>query len=252
LKRRYRILIDLILIIIIIFISRSDLSANVFSKKQGRDDLPIYRVAREDNSIALTFDINWAENEQLYNILDVLDKYNVKGTFFIMGSWVNYSDENVQKLKQIYEGGHEIGNHSYKHPMFSQISNEKIMEELYKTDKIIEDTLGIKTNLFRFPSGDYSKEAVKYINSLGYKIIQWDVDSVDWKNIGEEYEYNRVYDNKKSGSIVLYHNNTKYTVTNLEKIIKKLSEEEYKFLKVSELIYQENYYINEQGEQIKN
>ena len=219
-RRRYRIVIDLILIIIIIFISRSDLSANVFSKKQGRDDLPIYRVAREDKSIALT--------------------------------WVNYSDENVQKLKQIYEGGHEIGNHSYKHPMFSQISNEKMMEELYKTDKVIEDTLGIKTNLFRFPSGDYSKESVKYINSLGYKIIQWDVDSLDWKNTGEEFEYNRVYNNKKSGSIVLYHNNTNYTVTNLERIIKKLSEEEYKFLKVSELIYEENYYINEQGEQIKN
>lgn len=251
-KRRYRIVIDLILLLVIIFISRGNIHLGVFSKTQGKDNLPIYRVSREDKEIALTFDINWAENEQIYNILDVLDKYNVKGTFFIMGSWVNYSEENVQKLKKIYEGGHEIGNHSYKHPMFTKISKEKMLEELSKTDKIIEETIGIKPTLFRFPSGDYNGEAVKYINSLGYKIIQWDVDSLDWKNTGEEFEYNRVYDNKSSGSIVLYHNNTKYTTSNLEKIIIKLNEEEYKFLKVSELIYEENYYINEQGEQIKN
>ena len=251
-KRRYRIIIDLVLLLLIIFTSLGKLSISALAQKQGRDDLPIYRVNRDDNSIALTFDINWAENEQLYNILNVLEKYNVKGTFFIMGAWVNYSEENVQKLKLINERGHEIGNHSYMHPMFTKISKEKMQEEIEKTNKIIEEVIGVKPEIFRFPSGDYNKESVQFINSLGYKIIQWDVDSVDWKNVGAEYEYNRVYKNKKSGSIVLYHNNTKYTVENLDKIIKALQEESYKFLTISELIYEEDYYINELGEQIKN
>lgn len=251
-KRRYRIIIDFILLIVIIFIAKNNIGVNIFSENKTKDGLPIYRVAREDTAIALTFDINWAENEEIYNILNVLEKYNVKGTFFIMGGWVNYSEENVEKLKKIYEGGHEIGNHSYIHPMFDKISKERILEELVKTDKIIEEKVGVKPNIFRFPSGAYNEESVKYINSLGYKIIQWDVDSLDWKNTGEEFEYNRVYDKKSSGSIVLYHNNTKYTSKNLERIIIKLKEEKYDFLTVSELIYDENYYINEQGEQIKN
>ena len=251
-KRRYRVIIDLILLGVIIFISKSSINLNVFSEKQSNDKIPIYRVGRDDNSIALTFDINWAENDQIYNILDVLDKYNVKSTFFIMGGWVNYSEENIQKLKEINERGHEIGNHSYMHPMFTKISKEKMLEEISKTDEIIEEITGFKPTLFRFPSGDYNEEAVKYINSLGYKIIQWDVDSLDWKNTGEEFEYNQVYSKRKSGSIVLYHNNTKYTPANLEKIIIKLQEEDYKFLKVSDLIYEDSYYINPQGEQNKN
>lgn len=141
-------------------------------------EVPIYSVDKEEKEIALTFDINWAENDYIYSILDTLDKYNVKGTFFVMGGWVNYSDENVVKLKKISERGHEIGNHSYKHPIFSKIGEERIKEELRKTDEVVEKYTGKKPSVFRFPSGDYNAQSYRTVTSLGYKCIQWDADII--------------------------------------------------------------------------
>lgn len=213
--------------------------------------LPIYRVCTQDKKIALTFDVNWAENEYIYEILDVLNESNAKGTFFIMGGWINYTEENLDKLMKINEGGHEIGNHSYIHPSFTKISQERMAEEIKKTEDIVYAATGNKTLLFRFPSGDYNEQAIEFVRSLGYQCIQWDVDSVDYKEAGEEIEYNKVIKNVKEGSIVLFHNNAKYTPKNLKKIINKLTEEGYEFVTVSELIYSDNYYIDEKGEQIK-
>ncbi|MGL5354043.1 MAG: polysaccharide deacetylase family protein [Clostridium sp.] len=215
------------------------------------EEQPIYRVSREDKAISLTFDINWAETEYLYNILEVLDKYNVKGTFFIMGGWVNYTPQNKEKLIKIYEGGHEIGNHSYIHPIFTKVGEDRIKDELSKTDKIIEETIGVKPKLFRFPSGEYNKQSFNSVTALGYKCIQWDADSIDWKESGGDSEYERVMKRVKPGSIMLFHNNAKYTPDNIDKIINKLQGDGYKFVPVGELIYNENYYINDQGEQIK-
>jgi peptidoglycan-N-acetylglucosamine deacetylase len=252
-KRRYKVIISTILLIISIlipFIMKG--KGSVLAQGKIESDKPIYRVKEEEKVISLTFDINWAEKDELDNILTVLDKYNVKGTFFIMGGWVNYSEDNKNKLIRIYERGHEIGNHSYIHPMFTKISETKMKEEIEKTEKVFMDTLGINSKLFRFPSGDYNEKACKYINSLGYQSIQWDVDSLDWKESGADYEYNRVMNKVSSGSIVLFHNNAKYTPENLDKIISKLKEEEYRFVTVGEIIYKENFYIDEKGEQIKN
>lgn len=251
-KRRYKVIISTILLIISI-LSPFILKGNKLILAQGNTtpDKPIYKVKTEEKVISLTFDINWAEKDELDNILNVLDKYNVKATFFIMGGWINYSEDNKNKFVRIYERGHEIGNHSYIHPMFTKISEDKIKEEIEKTEKAFMDTVGINSKLFRFPSGDYNEKACKYIDGLGYQSIQWDVDSVDWKETGAEYEYNRVMDNVTNGSIVLFHNNAKYTPQNLDKIINKLKEEGYKFVTVGELIYKEDFYINENGEQIK-
>ena len=213
--------------------------------------VPIYRVSTEEKKVALTFDVNWAENEHIYDILDVLNQNNAKGTFFIMGGWINYSDENREKLMKISEGGHEIGNHSYIHPSFTKISHERMADEIKQTEDIVYAATGSKTKLFRFPSGDYNEDALEYVRRLGYECIQWDVDSIDYKEEGAEVEYNRVMKNIKEGSIILFHNNAKYTPQNLNKIITKLMQEGYEFVTVSELIYDDNYYIDEKGEQIK-
>lgn len=244
-------LISLYLIVGVMLMS---LVLNVGSEKVNAkmlDKNPIYRVNKEEKNIALTFDINWAEKEYLYDILKILDKYNIKGTFFIMGGWLNYTEENKEKLIMIKEGGHEIGNHSYSHPSFSRIGNGKMIEEIKKTEDAIFNTIGMKTRLFRFPSGDYNGQAVSVIEDMGYKCIQWDVDSVDWKQLGEDIEYQRVIKNVKPGSIVLFHNNAMYTPNNLQKIISKLKEDGYSFVTVGELLYEDNYYIDENGEQFK-
>lgn len=125
------------------------------------DKKPIFRVNTEKKEVALTFDVNWAENEYIYDILDVLNENNAKGTFFVMGGWVNYSDENKEKLMKINDGGHEIGNHSYIHPSFSKISHERMADEIKKTEDIVYAATGSKIKLFRFPSGDYNEDALE-------------------------------------------------------------------------------------------
>ncbi len=250
-RRRNHILVVMGLLVVsmitsIFFRNNEKLVFSYMTKEQ-----PIFRVDREDKAISITFDVNWAEEEHLIDILNVLDKYNVKATFFIMGKWVNYPEGNKEKLIKIKEGGHEIGNHSYVHPMFSKINDGRIKEELEKTDKIVEGTVGVKPKVFRFPSGDFNEKAYNTVSSLGYVPIQWDVDSVDWKESGAEIEYNRVMKKVKPGSIILFHNNAKYTSDNLDRIIPELQKAGYTFMPVGELIYNEDYYINEQGEQRK-
>ena len=250
-KRVIRNVLTLFLLIftMVLSIGMKNQYIGIFAEDSNK---PIYKVSKEEKELALTFDINWAENDELYNILDVLDKYNVKATFFIMGGWVNYSEENKEKLKKINERGHEIGNHSYIHPMFTKINEERMKSELDKTNKIIKDTIGIDVNLFRFPSGDYNKKSIEFVKSNGYEIIQWNIDSIDWKQLGEEKEYNNVMKKIEPGSIILFHNNAKYTPKNLDKIIKELQEEGYSFIPVGKMIYNsEDSYINENGEQIK-
>ena len=248
-SKKININIFIMFMVIIVSIIYSGKIQNTIASEAKK--VPIYRVSTEEKKVALTFDVNWAENEYIYDILDILNKNNAKGTFFIMGGWVNYSDENREKLMKISEGGNEIGNHSYIHPSFTKISHERMADEIKKTEDIVYAATGNKIKLFRFPSGDYNEDALEYVRSLGYECIQWDVDSIDYKESGAEVEYNRVMKNIKEGSIVLFHNNAKYTPQNLNKIITELTEDGYEFVTVSELIYDDNYYVDEKGEQIK-
>ena len=236
-----------ILLLLITMAGSLFLNSNAKQTVGDNYNMPIYSVNREEKVLAITFDINWAENDYIYSILDILDKYNVKATFFIMGGWVNYSEDNVSKLKAISERGHEIGNHSYIHPMFTKVGEDRIKEELKKTDEIIEKYTGIKPKLFRFPSGDYNNQSLNTVLEQGYRAIQWNADSVDWKEEGEEIEYNRLKKKIEPGSIILFHNNAKYTPANLEKLIKEYTNNGYYFTTVSELIYNENDYIDKNG-----
>ena len=247
--KKKRIGINLLLIFLLI-IASIGISRTINVASKNNEEEPIYCVDTKEKVVSLTFDVNWVEKDNIEVILSILKKYNVKGTFFIMGGWVNYSEENVNKLKAIKEGGHEIGNHSYKHPSFTKIGADKMKEEIEKTNDIIEKYTGEKPKLFRFPSGDYNKEAFLKVRNLGYMTIQWDVDSVDWKEASPEMEYNRVMKNVKEGSIILFHN-AKYTPQNLDRIIKELKDKGYEFKPVGEMIYFEEYYVDNQGIQHK-
>ncbi len=217
----------------------------LFNKK-----LPIYSVDTTEKEIALTFDINWAENDYLEDILKILDKYDVKSTFFIIGKWITYNENNTKNFIAIKNAGHEIGNHSYVHPMFSKISNEQIEEELNKTEKIFNNIAGINSKIFRFPSGDFNESSLTKVESMGYNCIQWNLDSIDYKEAGADIEYNRIIKKVKPGDIILFHNNAKYTPGNLDKIILKLSNDGYEFKTISEMIYK-NGSIDDNGIQHK-
>ena len=244
-----RIGINLFLIFVLLAVSIG-INKGISVMGNVREEEPIYCVDTNEKVVSLTFDVNWVEKDNIDVILSILKKYNIKGTFFIMGRWVDYSEENVNKLKAIKEGGHEIGNHSYKHPSFTKIGADKMKEEIDKTNAIIEKYTGDKPKLFRFPSGDYNKDAFLKVRNFGYMAIQWDVDSVDWKEASPEMEYNRVMKNVKPGSIILFHN-AKYTPQNLDRIIKELKDKGYEFKPVGEMIFFEDYVVDSQGIQHK-
>lgn len=216
----------------------------IFLNEQN-EDIPIYRVETDKKEIALTFDISYNEGN-VDKILDVLDKYDVKATFFVVGNWV---DNNQDIVKKIHDRGHEIGNHSYSHPYFNEISESEMKTELDKTSKKIKDIIGEETTLFRPPYGEINENGVKYCESLGYKVINWDVDSMDWKNIKGIYIVDRVAQNTSPGSIILFHGEGRNIDDYLDSIIAHFQKNGYKMLKLSDLVYDEDYYIDSSGVQ---
>ena len=217
----------------------------VFLSEQRK--LPIYCVDTKEKKIAISFDASWGD-DRTDDILKILDKYNVKATFFIVGAWI---DQYPDKLKTMQQKGHEIGNHSNKHPIMTKISKEKMIKEIAITDAKIMAITGQATTLFRCPSGEYNNAVIETVEATNHYCIQWDADSIDWKEQGAEIEYNRIIKKTKPGSILLFHNDAKYTPENLDKIIKKFKDQGYEFVKVSDLIYKNNYYINEAGKQMQ-
>ena len=224
-------------------------SIRVSNSVNGRE-LPIYCVETKEPKIALTFDAAWG-NEDTQKILEVLKKHDVRVTFFMTGGWVeNYPDD----VKAILAAGHDLGNHSENHKNMSQLSDAEKREELMQVhDKVLELT-GYEMFLFRPPYGDYDNAVVNVAKDCGYYTIQWDVDSLDWKDYGVDSVIKTVTEHKHlgNGSIILCHNGAKYTAQALDTLITKLKEKGYTFVPVSELIYRDGYHMNVEGRQIKN
>ncbi len=132
------------------------------------------------------------------------------------------------------------------------MTKENIIKDLEIANAKILSLTGESPKTFRFPSGAYNDASMEAIESLGVKAIQWDADSVDWKANGADIEYKRIIEKAKDGSILLFHNDGKYTPENLPKIIEKYQSMGYEFVKVSDLIYSDNYYLDHTGKQMLN
>lgn len=210
-------------------------------------ELPIYYVDTPEKKIAISFDAAWG-TDSTYAILDTLDKYNIKTTFFLVDFWVK---KHPDVVKEIDRRGHEIGNHSTNHPYMSKLDEIQIIKELKTTEDSIKEITGKKTTLFRPPFGDYNDRLIRVCRDNGYFVIQWDVDSLDWKEYGVQPVVDRVTRNVKNGSIVLFHNNAKYVSEYLPIVLEKLQVEGYTIVPISELIYKDNFYMDSTGKQIK-
>lgn len=224
-------------------------SIRVSNSVNGRE-LPIYCVETKEPKIALTFDAAWG-NEDTQKILEILKKHDVHVTFFMTGGWVeNYPDD----VKAILAAGHDLGNHSENHKNMSQLSDAEKKEELMKVHDKVRTLTGYEMFLFRPPYGDYDNAVVNVAKDCGYYTIQWDVDSLDWKDYGVDSIIKTVTEHKHlgNGSIILCHNGAKYTTQALDTLITKLKEKGYTFVPVSELIYRDGYHMNVEGRQIKN
>lgn len=218
------------------------------SSRIGDRELPIYCVQTDKKQIALSFDAAWG-NEDTKDILDILAKHDVKVTFFMTGGWVESYPEDV---KAIYAAGHDLGNHSENHKDMPTLSNEQQKEELMKVHNKVKELTGYEMFLFRPPYGSYNNNLILNAKDCGYYTIQWDVDSLDWKNYGVDSIIKTVTQHKHlgNGSIILCHNGAKYTAQALDEMITILKDAGYEFVAISELIIRDNYHMDHEGRQI--
>lgn len=223
-------------------------AVSVSSTINGKE-LPIYCVETDDKKVALSFDAAWG-NEDTQKILEILAKHNVHATFFMTGGWVDSYPEDV---KAILAGGHDLGNHSENHKNMSQISNDDKEQELMKVHEKVKNLTGYEMFLFRPPYGDYDNDVIKTATKCGYYPIQWDVDSLDWKDYGIDSIVNTVCSNKHlgNGSIILCHNGAKFTADALDTLITNLKGQGYEIVPISELIYRDGYHMDAEGRQVR-
>ena len=219
-------------------------AASVYAGTQR--SLPIYNVQRDDNKISISFDCAWG-TEHTDAILENLAAGKVRATFFTVQFW---AEEHADYLKKISDAGHEIGTHSATHSYMSRLSETEIRAELTSSSEAISKVTGKQVELFRPPYGDYDNELIDTCAAMGLYPIQWDVDSLDWKDLSASDIAERIVKQVKSGSIILCHNNGLHTAEALPIVIDALHAKGFEFVPIGELIYRENYTIDHAGKQI--
>ena len=220
---------------------QQDATAVVASQKV----LPIYSVEREDKVVSVTFDASWGGDKTLA-ILDLLDQYNAKATFFLVGIWVDKYPELVQEIAR---RGHEIGNHSDSHAHFTQISDAQIRQELKDCSDKIEALTGTRPTLFRPPYGDYNSKVITVVRDAGYEAVQWSIDSLDWKNRGVNDLVKRATNNVQKGDIILFHNDSQYIVEALPAILQHYQAQGFTMIPAKDILLSGNTTIDVQGKQ---
>ena len=202
------------------------------------DDIVIYNNKNNSMKIALTFD-DGPHPSQTRKILDILDKYGIKATFFAVG--VNV-DNYGESLKEVALRGHEIGNHTNTHKRVTNLDYDSLKNEFIECESKIKELCGYDTKLLRPPEGMIDAGVKDIARELGYKVILWDIDTRDWAKTPPENIANHVVSKVSSGDIILMHDyigKNSPTAEALELFIPKLLDMGYKFVVVSELIESE-------------
>ncbi len=188
----------------------------------------------EKKYVALTFD-DGPHPRQTEKILDLLDSYNIKATFFVIGlNLEQWGDIVAREIRS----GHEVGNHTFSHKHLISEKPEELRSDLQKTDSMLKNKYSYKTRLFRPPEG-YISDSVRSISEeFGYTTVLWNVDTRDWANTETEKIVSTVIRHVKSGDIILFHDyvvGESHTYEALLTLIPWLCNEGYSFATVSEL-----------------
>lgn len=191
---------------------------------------PIYKGNSSSGSVALMINV-YQGSEYVEGILEVLDRYGATCTFFVGGSW---AEKNVDLLREMSDRA-EIGNHGYLHLDHAQISEQQNREEILLCDRLVEQATGVKMNLFAPPSGSYGSAMTKVCEELGYRIIMWTKDTIDWRDKDYELVYKRATSGIESGDLVLMHP-TEHTLKALPSILEYYESAGLKTATVSEII----------------
>ena len=226
-----------------------DVLCDQLPRRRGRLGFPAAAAHLLRPVASVSFDAAWG-NEDTQQLIDILDRYQVKATFFVVGDW---ADKYPESVKALHDAGHEVMNHSNTHAHYPQLSVEEIVADLNACNDKIEAITGVRPTLVRLPYGDYDDNAVRAVRSTGMEPIQWDVDSLDWKEIPAEEIVQRVTGKVQPGSIVLFHNAALHTPEALPSILERLIQEGYTLVPISQLIlggeYNTDYTIDHTGRQ---
>lgn len=198
-KRKFFIGSNLALLVIALFIGVVCLYPVSVATSAGDG---VYRRGTEDSDcVSLLINVYWGTDE-VYRMLDTLDEYGAKATFFIGGVW---ADDNVDCLKEIVARGHEIGSHGYFHKDCTTLTEEQTAEEINLSRRFLLLAAGVEVDLFAPPSGAYNETTVKVCNDLGMKVILWSKDTIDWRDKDESLCYRRATEGVSGGDFILMH-----------------------------------------------
>lgn len=161
-----------------------------------------------------------------------------------MGEWV---DKYPDSVKAIHDAGHDVGNHSDTHAHMPQQSREDMLQELNGCNDKIEKITGVRPTLFRPPYGDYNNALVETVNSIHMYCVQWDIDSLDWKDPSPQQMVDRIQNNLSPGSIILLHNGAKNTPEALPMIIEAIRAQGYEIVPISEILLKGSYTTDHEG-----
>ena len=241
--------VSVLAVLVLFFVAGNIKEEKVVETASGSEKLlPIYNVETDEKKVAFTINCAWNADD-IDSILETLEKNNVKITFFMVGEWI---DKYQEAVKKISEAGHEIANHSDTHKHVNNLSYEENVEEIKKANEKIKNITGKENILYRAPYGEYNNTVVKAAKENGYIPIQWNLDTLDYTGLTGEEMWKRLDKKLKNGDIILSHNGTAHTADSLDMLIKNIKKKGFEIVKVSDLIYEDNYKININGTQIKN
>ena len=216
----------------------------VFFGKSARK-VPVYSVETEEKVIALTFDAAWGA-DKTKGIIDIMNSYGAKGTFFLVGFWI---DKYPEETKLISDSGFDIGNHSENHPHMSKLNKTDISAEIDSVNNRLQKITGETPIYFRPPFGDYNNLLLSTLEEKDMIGVQWSIDSLDWKGLSGGQIAERVLPRAKNGDIVLFHNNSDHVLDALPIVLEGLKNKGFKFVGLSELVATHDYKIDANGVQ---
>ncbi len=208
--------------------------------------MPVCRVDSGEKVVAITIDTAFGDADYTPQILEALEKEGVKATFFVMGLWAN---ENQEATGNIAAAGHEIANHSMKHTRYPDLMTSEIVGDANNASDVIFQLTGYDPKIIRMPYGAFNAETVATLQNEGYIPVKWSLDANDWKGYDAKKITDGVLKNVKSGDIIMFQNNIAATPEALPAIILGLREEGFKIVTVSELLLDENSFVDAQGTQ---
>ncbi len=247
-SRTIKIFIAMVLVCVALTLSvNGTTSAAVYFGYSTRK-VPIYNVDTNEKQVAISFDAAWGA-DKTQEIIEILDEFDAKATFFLVGFWV---DDYPEMVKAIDEAGLEIGTHSNTHPDMIKLDKATMKNELETCIGKIKAITSKDVKLFRAPFGSYNNDLLDVASGLGLKTIQWDVDSLDWKGLSANEICQRIMSRVKNGSIILMHNNSDHVLDGLRLVLNRLKVAGYKVTAISDLVYESDYTIDRNGVQHKN